>query len=49
NGHAVTGRGLSTDVIQASAKAYLHAVNKVAREQLKTAGDVAEPKLKVDI
>lgn len=31
NGHAYVGRGLSTDIIEASTLAYLHAVNKVAR------------------
>ena len=31
--HSYTGRGLSTDVIEASARAYMHAVNKVARER----------------
>lgn len=30
NGEIITGRGASTDVIEASAKAYLNAVNKVA-------------------
>ena len=30
NGEMVTGKGASTDVIEASAKAYLNAVNKVA-------------------
>jgi 2-isopropylmalate synthase len=38
NGHSFTGRGLSTDVIEASAKAYMHAVNKVARERQLGAG-----------
>lgn len=38
NGHSYTGRGLSTDIIEASAKAYMHAVNKVAREKLSGPG-----------
>lgn len=38
NGHSYTGRGLSTDVIEASARAYMHAVNKVARERMHGAG-----------
>ncbi|HEX2953846.1 MAG TPA: 2-isopropylmalate synthase [Bacillota bacterium] len=38
NGHSYTGRGLSTDVIEASAKAYMHAVNKIARERMNGAG-----------
>ncbi|RMF89324.1 MAG: 2-isopropylmalate synthase [Nitrospinota bacterium] len=33
NGEVITGRGTSTDVIEASAKAYLNAVNKVAYRQ----------------
>jgi 2-isopropylmalate synthase len=31
NGNAFVGRGLSTDIIEASTLAYIHAVNKVAR------------------
>ncbi len=31
NGHAYVGRGLSTDIIEASTLAYLHAVNKISR------------------
>jgi 2-isopropylmalate synthase len=31
NGNAYVGRGLSTDIIEASTLAYIHAVNKVAR------------------
>jgi len=30
NGYVVTGRGLSTDIIEASARAYLNALNRVA-------------------
>jgi 2-isopropylmalate synthase len=30
-GHKVTGRGVATDVVEASARAYLNAVNKVVR------------------
>ncbi|MGE5550597.1 MAG: 2-isopropylmalate synthase [Bacteroidota bacterium] len=33
NGRVLSGRGLSTDVIEASARAYMHALNKAAREQ----------------
>ncbi len=33
DGKAYTGRGLSTDVIEASARAYMHALNKIAREK----------------
>ena len=29
NGHIITGNGASTDIIEASAKAYIHAVNKL--------------------
>ncbi|TCL55152.1 2-isopropylmalate synthase [Hydrogenispora ethanolica] len=36
DGHAYVGRGLSTDIIEASTLAYLHAVNKIA-EKLKWA------------
>lgn len=31
NGHAYVGRGVSTDIIEASTLAYLHAINKVAQ------------------
>ena len=31
NGHAYVGRGLSTDIVEASALAYIHALNKIAR------------------
>ncbi len=34
NGHIITGTGASTDIIEASAKAYIHAVNKLI--QLRT-------------
>ncbi|MGH8978817.1 MAG: alpha-isopropylmalate synthase regulatory domain-containing protein [Acidimicrobiia bacterium] len=30
-GHKVTGRGVATDVVEASARAYLNAVNKIVR------------------
>jgi 2-isopropylmalate synthase len=30
-GRVVTGRGVATDVVEASARAYLNAVNKVVR------------------
>jgi 2-isopropylmalate synthase len=29
NGHSVQGRGISTDILEASAKAYVHAVNRL--------------------
>lgn len=32
NGKTVTGRGVSTDIIEASAKAYIHALNKLVYE-----------------
>jgi 2-isopropylmalate synthase len=38
-GHVVTGRGVATDVVEASARAYLNAVNKIVR--LRERGDVA--------
>ena len=31
DGHKVTGRGVATDVVEASARAYLNAVNKIVR------------------
>jgi 2-isopropylmalate synthase len=31
NGRKSTGRGVATDVVEASARAYLHAVNKIVR------------------
>ena len=33
DGRKVTGRGVATDVVEASARAFLNAVNKVARLQ----------------
>ena len=36
NGHIITGNGASTDIIEASAKAYIHAVNKLI--QLRSEG-----------
>ena len=36
-GHEVTGRGVATDVVEASARAYLNAVNKIVR--LRERGD----------
>lgn len=33
NGHDFTGRGLSTDIIEASLKAYINGVNKICAEQ----------------
>ncbi|MGE5597749.1 MAG: 2-isopropylmalate synthase [Bacteroidota bacterium] len=32
SGKVMTGRGLSTDIIEASARAYIHALNKIVRE-----------------
>jgi 2-isopropylmalate synthase len=29
NGHVVTGRGISTDILEASAKAYVEALNRL--------------------
>jgi 2-isopropylmalate synthase len=40
-GRNVTGRGVATDVVEASARAYLNAVNKVAR--LRGTDDAREP------
>jgi 2-isopropylmalate synthase len=40
DGHKVTGRGVSTDVVEASARAYLNAVNRVVR--LRERGEVRE-------
>ena len=34
DGHSFTGRGAHTDVVLASAEAYLHAVNKAAAARL---------------
>jgi 2-isopropylmalate synthase len=31
DGHKVSGRGVATDVVEAAARAYLNAVNKVVR------------------
>jgi len=36
NGHTFSGRGVSTDIIEASARAYMNAVNKIARHQQAT-------------
>ncbi|MGE5529996.1 MAG: 2-isopropylmalate synthase [Patescibacteria group bacterium] len=37
-GRTVSGRGLSTDIIEASARAYVHALNKIGRELENQAG-----------
>ncbi len=39
-GHTVTGRGVATDVVEASARAYLNAVNKIVR--LRERGEVRQ-------
>ena len=39
-GRKVTGRGVATDVVEASARAFLNAVNKIVR--LRERGDVRE-------
>jgi 2-isopropylmalate synthase len=44
NGETVTGIGHSTDIIEASAKAYINAVNKVMYWQRKPTGEVEEPR-----
>ncbi|HAE42455.1 MAG TPA: hypothetical protein DCG34_05975, partial [Clostridiales bacterium] len=33
NGHVYIGRGLSTDVVEASVKAYINAVNKMIYDE----------------
>ena len=40
-GHLVTGKGASTDVIEASARAYLNAVNRVLNGALLARPDAA--------
>jgi 2-isopropylmalate synthase len=42
DGVKVSGRGLSTDVVEASARAYLNAVNKVRRLRSRTDGTTTE-------
>jgi 2-isopropylmalate synthase len=44
DGEATTGIGHSTDIIKASAKAYLNAVNKVIYWQRKPTGEVEDPR-----
>ena len=44
NGEVVTGIGHSTDIIEASAKAYINAVNKTVYWQRKPTGEVEEPR-----
>ncbi len=44
DGEATTGVGHSTDIIKASAKAYLNAVNKVIYWQRKPTGEVEDPR-----
>jgi 2-isopropylmalate synthase len=43
NGHTVIGRGTSTDVIEASVRAYLNAVNKIVGAA-RPPKDMAAPK-----
>ncbi len=40
NGNAYVGRGLSTDIIEASAIAYLHALNKISRSAKQKASPI---------
>jgi 2-isopropylmalate synthase len=43
DGHFVTGRGASTDIVEASAKAYIDALNKIAAWRKRTEnGNVRE-------
>ncbi|MEE8219277.1 MAG: alpha-isopropylmalate synthase regulatory domain-containing protein, partial [bacterium] len=44
NGEVVTGISHSTDIIEASAKAYINAVNKAVYWQRKPTGEVEEPR-----
>jgi 2-isopropylmalate synthase len=37
NGHTVTGRGASTDIVEASARAYVDGLNKLAAWHARTA------------
>ena len=43
NGHLVTGKGASTDVIEASARAYLNAVNRVLSGKVTARCETATP------
>ena len=45
NGLTCTGRGVSTDIIEASAKAYVDAINRMVAR--KDTGE--EPKVKVEL
>ena len=42
DGRRVTGRGVATDVVEASARAYLAAVNRALQVQAKDAGQTNE-------
>jgi len=42
NGSTVVGRGTSTDVIEASVKAYLNAINKIVGKQVPARKAVSE-------
>jgi 2-isopropylmalate synthase len=44
NGDVYIGRGLSTDIIEASAKAYINAINKMVMEQNSKNGHNGEEK-----
>jgi 2-isopropylmalate synthase len=41
--HNVTGRGVSTDVVEASVLAYINAMNKIVEERLRHGGKIAIP------
>ncbi|MDE0205133.1 MAG: 2-isopropylmalate synthase, partial [Candidatus Tectomicrobia bacterium] len=41
--HNVTGRGVSTDVVEASVLAYVNAMNKIVEERLRQGGKIAIP------
>lgn len=44
NGYSVTGRGVSTDILEASARAYIDAVNRLL-EKRKTSGGIARDRV----
>jgi hypothetical protein len=40
NGQSFRGNGISTDIVEAAARAYLEVINRVARRSLNTGADV---------
>ena len=43
NGHTYRARGISTDIVEASARAYLAAINRIVTQKLSSTAKPAQP------